>query len=117
IGRIESMVLMGVSSLPQSAIRKQIVGAVDMIIQIGRQRDGGRRILQVSDISGMEGDVVSINDIFRLKFEGEDSAGKLRSHYVVSDAQPSFWGKLVYFNKDKEWKQIMMTQEKMAAET
>ena len=116
IGRIESMVLMGVSSLPQSAIRKQIVGAVDMIIQIGRQRDGGRRILQVSDIAGMEGDVVSINDIFRLKFDGEDSAGKLKSHYVVSDAQPSFWGKLVYFNKDKEWKQIMMTQEKMAAE-
>ncbi|MBO6037270.1 MAG: CpaF family protein, partial [Acetobacter sp.] len=113
IGRLESMVMMAVTSLPQAAIRRQIVGAVDMIIQIGRQRDGGRRILQVSDIAGMEGEVVTINDLFRLNFEGEDENGRLKSRYQVSDAKPSFWGKLVYFNKDKEWKNIMMTQEKM----
>src|SRR6202030_1459292 len=62
--RIENMVQMGNMGLPSKAIRTQIVSAIDIIVQVERQRDGGRRITQVSEVCGMEGDVITINDIF-----------------------------------------------------
>lgn len=101
--RIENMVQMGSMSLPQSAIRNQIVSAVDLIVQIGRQRDGVRRIVQVSDVAGLENDVVVMNDIFRLMFEGEDENGKLRTRYVTSPARPSFYDKLKYCGMEQAW--------------
>src|SRR6202034_1057119 len=67
ISRIENMVQMGNMGLPLRAIRTQIVGAVDMIVQVERQRDGKRRITQVTDVLGMEGDVGTLNDIFHLE--------------------------------------------------
>jgi len=103
VTRIESMVQMGNFGLPISAIRNQIVGAVDMIIQIGRHRDGGRRIMQITDVAGVEGDIVVLNDIFRLKFDGEDAEGKLLTSYDVSRIRPSFYEKLVYNQMDGVW--------------
>ena len=103
VTRIESMVQMGNFGLPISAIRNQIVGAVDMIIQVGRHRDGGRRITQVTDVSGVEGDVVVLNDIFRMQFDGEDAEGKLLTSYEVSRIRPSFYEKLVYNQMDGVW--------------
>jgi len=66
ISRIENMVQMGNMGLPLRAIRTQIVGAVDLIVQVERQRDGKRRITQVTDVLGMEGEMVTLNDVFRL---------------------------------------------------
>jgi pilus assembly protein CpaF len=103
VTRIESMVQMGNFGLPLSAIRSQIVGAVDMIIQVGRHRDGGRRITQVTDVSGVEGNVVVLNDIFRMQFDGEDAEGKLLTSYEVSRIRPSFYEKLVYNQMDSVW--------------
>lgn len=103
ITRIENMVQMGSMSLPLSAIRTQIVGAVDLIVQIGRQRDGVRRIVQVSDVVGLENDVVVMNDIFRMAFDGEDETGRLKTHYNVSAARPSFFEKLQYCDMDRLW--------------
>src|ERR1700742_153780 len=65
VTRIENMVQMGSMGLPLSAIRTQIVSAVDIIVQVERQRDGGRRITQVTEVCGMEGDIVLLNDIFK----------------------------------------------------
>ena len=65
--RIENMVQMGQPSLPLRAIRTQIVSAVDLIVQVERMRDGGRRITQVTEVVGLEGDVVTLNDIFQLR--------------------------------------------------
>jgi pilus assembly protein CpaF len=105
--RIENMVQMGHMGLPSMAIRTQIVGAVDLIIQVARQRDGGRRVTQVTEICGMEGDVIAINDIFTLELQGQDRDGRLFGHYKRSRVAPSFMPRLSYFGLDKAWQEIM----------
>ena len=103
ISRIENMVQMGNMGLPLRAIRTQIVGAVDMIVQVERQRDGKRRVTQVTDVIGMEGDVVTLNDLFRLEIDGETAGGELLTHYKVNRVRPSFQERLGYFQLDKAW--------------
>jgi pilus assembly protein CpaF len=106
LSRIENMVQMGNMGLPSRAIRTQIVGAVDLIVQVARQRDGGRRITQVTDVVGMEGDVVTLNDIFTLEMLGEED-GRIQVRYKSSSARPSFFPRLRYFGLDKEWQEAM----------
>ena len=101
--RIENMVQMGNMGLPPRAIRTQMVGAIDLIVQVERQRDGGRRITQVSDVGGLEGDVVIMNDVFQLEIEGESTDGRIISHYRTSRARPSFHERLTYFQLDRAW--------------
>ena len=103
ISRVENMVQMGNMGLPSRAIRTQIVGAVDMIVQVERHRDGGRRITQVTDVCGLEGDVVILNDVFLYEIEGEASDGKIIGHYKVNRARPSFHERLTYFQLDRAW--------------
>ena len=100
--RIENMVQMGFS-LPPRAIRMQIAGAVDLIIQVERMRDGVRRLSQVSEIVGMEGDVITMNEVFAFEFIGEDATGRLSGTYKTSGAQPGFLEKLRYYGYDKIW--------------
>ena len=104
LSRIENMVQMGNVGLPSRAIRQQIVSAVDLIIQLERQRDGGRRVMQVTEVVGMEGEVVTLNDVFQLEFEGEDPDGRLRCKYKVSGARPACQERLAYFGLDRAWK-------------
>jgi pilus assembly protein CpaF len=101
--RIENMVMMGNLGLPAKAIRTQILGAVDLIVQVERQRDGVRRIMQVTEVAGMEGDVFTLNDIFHLEHDGEDLDGRLRTRYRVSRARPSFSTRLAYFGTEQAW--------------
>ena len=101
--RIENMVQMGNMGLPARAIRTQIVGAVNLIVQVERHRDGGRRITQVSELCGMEGEVITLNDIFQFEFTGDQSGEKLTGQYRVSKARPSFMQRLVYFGLEHEW--------------
>jgi len=89
--------------LPAAAIRTQIVGAVDLIVQVERQRDGGRRVTQITEVCGMEGDVVILNDAFRLETTGERPDGRLAGRYVASRARPSFAERLAYFNLVEPW--------------
>ena len=103
ITRIENMVQMGNFGLPSKAIRQQIVGAVDLIVQIERQRDGGRRLIQVTDVCGLEGDVVTLNDIFAFEHSGEGRDGRLHGVYRVSRSRPSFFHRLAYFGLDRVW--------------
>jgi pilus assembly protein CpaF len=105
--RIENMVQMGHMGLPSQAIRTQIVGAVDIIIQVARQRDGGRRVTQVSEICGMEGDVIAINDLFVLELHGQDRDGRLYGSYHRSRVPPSFMARLAYFGLEKAWQEVM----------
>ncbi|MGE0226252.1 MAG: CpaF family protein [Acetobacteraceae bacterium] len=102
--RIENMVQMGNMGLPSKAIRTQIVGAIDLIIQVERHRDGGRRVTQVTEVCGMEGDVITLNDIFQFELLGEGPDGRLFGHYKVSRVPPSFQQRLVYFGMDRAWK-------------
>ncbi len=110
--RIENMVQMGNMGLPAAAIRRQIVSAVDLIVQVERQRDGGRRVTQVTEVAGMENDVVIMNDVFRLEIDGERPDGQLNVHYRVSPARPSFITRLAYFRVDGAWMAALRTDER-----
>jgi pilus assembly protein CpaF len=103
ITRIENMVQMGQPNLPLRAIRTQIISAVNMIVQLERMRDGVRRITQVTEVIGLEGDVVTLNDIFQYEYEGDNSDGTLRGRFKVSRVRPSFMPRLQYFNLDRAW--------------
>jgi pilus assembly protein CpaF len=102
--RIENMVQMGNMGLPSRAIRTQIVGAVDLIVQVERQRDGGRRVTQVTEVCGMEGEIITMNDIFQFMVTGEGPDGRLIGHYQASRLPPSFMPRLAYFGLDRAWK-------------
>ena len=102
--RIENMVQMGHLGLPSAAIRTQIVGAIDLIVQVERQRDGGRRVIQVTEVCGMEGDVITLNDIFQFEVLGEGQDGRLFGKYHVSRVPPSFLKRLSYFGLDRAWR-------------
>jgi pilus assembly protein CpaF len=103
ITRIENMVQMGNMGLPARSIRQQFVGAVDMVIQVERHRDGKRRVTQVTDVCGLEGETVILNDVFSYQMEGETLTGGLVGRYRVSRAKPSFHQRLSYFGLDRAW--------------
>lgn len=101
--RVENMVQMGHYNLPLGAIRTQMVGALDLIIQVERMRDGVRRVTQVVEICSMEGDVITTNNIATYEFGREDSRGRIAGHYSSPRAIPQFLGRLEYFGYDKSW--------------
>ena len=109
--RIENMVQMGNMGLPSKAIRMQIAGAVNLVVQVERHRDGGRRITQVTEICGMEGEVFLLNDIFQYEITGEGPDGRLRGNYKISRARPSFAARLNYFGLEREWAQALEADE------
>ncbi|MFM2483648.1 CpaF family protein [Celerinatantimonas yamalensis] len=84
ISRIESMVMMATSSLPLEAIRRTIVSAVDVIIQISRLHDGSRRLMSISEVVGLEGQSVVLEEIFRFQPDATQIEGKVAGSYVTS---------------------------------
>jgi pilus assembly protein CpaF len=88
IARLETLVLMAGFDLPIKAIREQIASAVDVIIQVERVRDGSRKCTSITEIVGMEGEVVTIQEIVRYHQEGIDEAGKVLGHFQYTGVQP-----------------------------
>jgi pilus assembly protein CpaF len=109
ISRIENMVLMATGNLPSRVVRAQITSAVDMIIQIERMRDGVRRIVQISDICGMEGDVIRMNDLALFQFAHEDVAGGIVGHYRIATSRPPFAARLAYCGLEDAWMDTLMS--------
>jgi pilus assembly protein CpaF len=103
VSRIENMVQMGNMGLPSRSIRQQFVGAVDLVVQVERHRDGKRRVTQVTDVCGLEGETVILNDVFSFVVDGETQTGGLMGHYKISRARPSFHQRLTYFGLDRAW--------------
>jgi len=103
LSRIENMVQMANVGLSSKSIRTELVSAIHLIVQLDRQRDGTRRVTEITEISGIEGETVLMREIFRLKIIGEDPNGKLISRYHVSTALPRFFEQLSYFGLDKAW--------------
>ena len=101
--RVENMVTMGNFGLPQRAVRSQISSAVDLIVQVERQRDGVRRVTQVTELVGMEGEVFTLNDIFLAEYDGEDADGVLKVRWKASRLRPSFSSRLAYFGVERAW--------------
>ena len=89
IARIETMVMMAGMELPLMAIRAQIASAVDIIIQQSRLRDGSRRVTNITEITGMEGDIVSMQDIFVFETQGQlDEHGRFKGRYKATGVRP-----------------------------
>ena len=83
ISRIETMVMMAGFELPIRAIREQIASAVDMIIQISRMRDGSRKVVSITEVVGMEGDIITMQDIVSYRIEGIDENNKVKGKFII----------------------------------
>jgi pilus assembly protein CpaF len=101
LARIENMVLMGAVGLPSAAIRQQIVSALDVIVQVQRMRDGKRRVTQVTEVVGQEGEVVVLQDLFTFEYDGENRDGTLRGEFRPTGVRPGFLPRLRYFGLDE----------------
>jgi pilus assembly protein CpaF len=101
LSRIESMITMGGFSLPSKTIREMICSSVDVIIQAARLRDGSRRITHITEVMGMEGDVIITQDLVLYDIAGEDASGKLIGrHRSTGIGRPRFWEKARYFGEE-----------------
>ncbi len=99
--RLENMVNMSGMRLPSHAIRHQISSAVQLIVQIQRMRDGIRRVTHVTEVMGMEGEVIITQDLFTFQFQGEDASGRLIGEFKSSGLRPHFTPQASYFGLDK----------------
>ena len=97
ITRLENMVGMAGINLPAKAVRTQIAAALDMIVQVSRMRDGVRRITNIMEVVGMEGDIVTTQELFAFKYEGDDPSGRILGTYEYSNVRPHFMTKAEYF--------------------
>ncbi len=103
LSRLESMITMGGFSLPTRTIREMIVGSIDVVIQATRLRDGSRKITHITEVLGMEGDVIVTQDLIVYEMDGEDAQGKIiGEHKSTGIARPAFWERARYFNLEKE---------------
>jgi pilus assembly protein CpaF len=102
ISRIENMIAMGGFTLPAKTVREQIAGAVQVIVQASRLRDGSRKITHLTEVIGMEGDVVTLQDLFVYEISGEDKAGKLIGKHKYSGLRPKLYERARYFGKERE---------------
>ena len=89
LARVETMVLMAGYDLPVRAIREQVASAVDMIIQLSRLRDGSRKVTSVSEVIGLEGDVVTTQEIARFDQRGMDKENRVRGSFIFTGVQPT----------------------------
>lgn len=88
LGRMENMILMGDIKIPKEAISRQIAESVDIIVQVKRLRDGSRRTTQVTEVIGMEGDVIVTQDLFKFEYHDEDADGKIIGDWASSSVRP-----------------------------
>jgi pilus assembly protein CpaF len=101
LSRIESMITMGGFTLPSKTLREMIVSSIDVIVQAARLRDGSRRITHVTEVLGMEGDVVITQDLFIYEILGEDPNGRIIGrHRSTGIGRPAFWDRARYFGEE-----------------
>jgi pilus assembly protein CpaF len=94
IARLETMVLLAGVELPVKAIREQIAGAIDVIIQQSRLKDGTRKIVSITEVQGLEGDIIVLQDIFTFRQEAVNSEGKVIGKLVPTGVRPKFYDRL-----------------------
>jgi pilus assembly protein CpaF len=99
--RLENMIGMAGINLPSRAVRTQIASAVHMICQVNRMRDGHRRVTHLMEVVGMEGDIITTQELFTYQFQGEGSDGKLRGSFASSGIRPAFLPRAEYFGLDR----------------
>jgi pilus assembly protein CpaF len=94
-------------NLPSHAVRTQIAAAVNLILQVNRMRDGVRRVTDVIEVVGMEGDIITTQELFRFQFQGESADGRLRGTFKSSGLRPHFLPRAEYFGLDRPLLEIV----------
>lgn len=95
MSRLETMVLMSGMELPIKAIREQVSSALDVIVHQARMKDGSRKVINITQVVGMEGDTITLQDLFVFKQQGLDSEGKITGNFVSTGIRPTFLDKLI----------------------
>jgi pilus assembly protein CpaF len=114
LSRLESMITMGGFSLPSRTIREMICASVDVVIQAARLRDGSRKITHITEVMGMEGDVIITQDLFLYDLVGEDADGKLIGrHHSTGIGRPRFWDRARYYGEEKRLAAALDSAEKV----
>ena len=112
LSRLESMILMGGFSLPARTIREMITSSVDIIVQASRMRDGSRKITHITEVVGLEGEIVTLQDLFIYDLVGEDANGRIVGrHRSTGIARPYFYEKARYFGEDKRLTDCLASAE------
>lgn len=99
LARLENMIVMANLNLPMQAIRSQVSSAINLIIQVSRMRDGHRRVAFVSEICGMEGDIITMHDLFAFQSKGEGPDGKLAGDFRWTGIMPRFLRRAAYYGE------------------
>ncbi|MEW6423891.1 MAG: CpaF family protein [Bacillota bacterium] len=94
LSRLETMVLMAGMDLPVRAVREQISSAVDVIVHMARLKDGSRKVTHITEVQGMEGDVIVLQDIFLFEQTGVDKSGKVLGRFRATGIRPKFMDRL-----------------------
>lgn len=103
LSRVESMITMGGFSLPAKTIREMIVGSIDVIVQASRLRDGSRRIMTITEVMGLEGETIVLQDILRFEIEGEDEDSRVVGrHRGTGIGRPRFWERAQYYGLERD---------------
>lgn len=112
LSRLESMITMGGFSLPSRTIREMIVASVDVVVQAARLRDGSRRITHITEVMGLEGDVIITQDLFLYDMVGEDADGNIIGrHRSTGIGRPRFWDRARYYGEEKRLAQALDAAE------
>jgi pilus assembly protein CpaF len=96
LGRIENMVSMAGVSFPINALRSQIASAIDVVLQVSRLEDGTRKLVSIQEINGMEGDIITMSELFSFQREGMDDDGNVSGELRASGIIPAFHKNLVH---------------------
>ncbi len=107
LSRMENMIAMGGLNLPSKAVREQIASSVNVIVQVQRLRDGSRKVTHISEITGMEGEVVTMQDLFYFDYQGEDKNGRIVGTQKSSGLRPKFHDKARQFGLGEKLLEVM----------
>ncbi|HEX3462891.1 MAG TPA: ATPase, T2SS/T4P/T4SS family [Candidatus Elarobacter sp.] len=106
LSRIETMVMMAGFELPIRAIRDQVASAIDLVVHIARMRDGSRKVVGISEIAGLEGDIVTMQEIVRYKQRGLDKNNKVVGHFEFTGVQPDCLRRFAEFGVSFNFKEL-----------
>ena len=109
--RVENMIAMGGYNLPQKAVREQISGSINVIVQAARLRDGSRKITHITEMIGMEGEVITMQDLFVFEYQGEDEDGRIIGRHKPTGLRPKFWDRARYFGLEAELSEAFDDQD------
>ena len=116
LSRVESMITMGGYALPMKTIREMMTSSIDVIVQASRLRDGSRRITHITEVLGMEGDVVITQDLFVYELLGEDAQGKIIGrHRSTGIGRPKFWDRARMYGEETRLAEALDISEVSAA--